>query len=88
MRGPETVDVTPDEETMRRLLGAVPSTDGWRLGHRGGNFYEIRAPHPNGRDNWWMGVADITAPLAVAQMLFAAAVAASRTGDGTAPHQS
>lgn len=65
-------DITPPPEKLAELAAGVPCTAGWRLTHRGGSFFEIRAPHPNGKPNWRVGVADLTANRETAERIFAA----------------
>lgn len=73
-------DITPAPQALAGLIAGVPCTAGWELTHRGGNFFEIRAPHPNGKDNWYVGVADFMAARDTAEQIFAAIVASSSCG--------
>lgn len=77
MRGSRDTDVTPPVWRHAALAASVGCTAGWVLNHRGGNFFEIRAPHPNGKDNWWTGVADLTTSREHAERIFAALMMSS-----------
>lgn len=64
-------DITPTPEHILELIRNAPSTHDWRLIWRGGNSFEIRAPHENGRENWWTAIADLHTSRENAETIFA-----------------
>lgn len=55
---------------MKSTDQVIATAYGWELVWRGGTFYDIRKPHPNGKQNWFEGVAELHCAAEIAEFVF------------------
>lgn len=55
---------------MKSADQTIATAYGWELIWHGGALYNIRKPHPNGKENWFEGVAELRCAAETAEFIF------------------